>query len=93
MKGKVAIGNLPEIDLRIWSFNCHTPSSATMTRDEQRVAGRIEEIILSKLKTFPSEKTSVITGAGSERGIGRSVARRLAGLGVVGNYRSRNPGV
>jgi NAD(P)-dependent dehydrogenase (short-subunit alcohol dehydrogenase family) len=31
--------------------------------------------------TFPDDRTAVVTGAGSARGIGRSVARRLAGHG------------
>lgn len=29
-------------------------------------------------RTFPAERTAVVTGAGSERGIGRALARRLA---------------
>jgi 2-hydroxycyclohexanecarboxyl-CoA dehydrogenase len=33
------------------------------------------------LNVFPSEKTVVVTGAGSERGIGQGVARRLAAAG------------
>lgn len=30
---------------------------------------------------FPTDRTAVVTGAGSERGIGRAVVRRLAGAG------------
>ena len=30
---------------------------------------------------FPAEKTAVLTGAASPRGIGRAAARRLAGQG------------
>ncbi len=36
---------------------------------------------MGDLKAFPSEKTVVVTGAASERGIGRGVARRLATVG------------
>lgn len=35
----------------------------------------------SALRQFPSERTAIVTGAGSERGIGRGVALRLARAG------------